>query len=126
MRERVRGFTLLEVLVAFAILALTLGVLLSIFSRALRNIDQGKNYSLAVLYAQSKLAEFGESIPLRPGRFSGDFGGSYQWQAQIEPVRSDPAIPVVLYAIHLSVEWGQGSSRRKLDLDTLRLGTARP
>uniref|UniRef100_UPI0035939C60 type IV pilus modification PilV family protein n=1 Tax=Thiocapsa sp. TaxID=2024551 RepID=UPI0035939C60 len=48
------GFSLLEVLVAFAILAVSLGVLMQIFSQATRTTLLSSQYSRAASLAESK------------------------------------------------------------------------
>jgi type II secretory pathway component PulJ len=51
-RYRQTGMSLLEVLVAFAILALVLGVIMQIFSSGMRASRLGESYSKAVLLAE--------------------------------------------------------------------------
>jgi general secretion pathway protein I len=82
---RQRGFTLLEVLVAFAILALSLGVLIHIFSTGLDNLALGGQYSRAILLAQSRLAALGVEEPLAAGGSSGEFGDGYRWHVTVTP-----------------------------------------
>lgn len=62
-----RGFSLLEVLVAFAILSIALGVLLQIFATGMRNVGLSEEYSQAALYAESILAAYGREAPLAEG-----------------------------------------------------------
>ena len=52
-----RGFSMLEVLVAFVILALVGTALFRLFSGALNNASAADDYSRAVLVAESVLAE---------------------------------------------------------------------
>jgi len=125
--RRCAGFSLLEVLVAFAILSLTLGVILAIFSGGLRNLGQSQSYTEAMLNAQSKLAEIGVTTPLVPGEQQGRIDGNrYRWAAQITAVALQPALRVALYRIHLTVSWGSGADQRAVALDTLRIGPATP
>jgi general secretion pathway protein I len=118
----VRGFSLLEVLVAFAILALTLGVLLNIFSGGLRNLGDGQHYTRAVLDAQSKLAEIGVSRPLAPGEISGEIDDVYRWSARISPLALSPGGLATLYQVDLTVKWGEASAARAVRLQTLKIG----
>lgn len=117
-----RGFSLLEVLVAFAILALTLGVLMNIFSGGLRNLGDGEQYTRAVLQAQSKLSEIGVSQPLTPGETSGEFGASSRWTTQITPVALTPSGNASLYQVDVTVQWGDGTKQRAVSLQTLKIG----
>jgi len=61
------GFSLLEVVVAFAILVLSLGLLIQIFSRALNTTVLSGDYSRAATLAQAHLNAEGIDIPLEPG-----------------------------------------------------------
>ena len=51
--NRQSGFSLLEVLVAFAILSMSLGVLYQAFSNSLRNVGASGDYSRAMIIAVS-------------------------------------------------------------------------
>ena len=79
-----RGFSILEVLVAFVILALVGTALFRLFSGALTNIAVAEDYSRAVLVADSVLAEAAGTLPLREGSQSGtaDEGRIY-WSTRI-------------------------------------------
>ena len=59
-----RGFTLIEVIIAFALLALALTLLLGSLSGAARQVGQADVRSRATLYAQSLLASTGVETPL--------------------------------------------------------------
>lgn len=124
MRGRSKGFSLLEVLVAFAILALSLGALMNIFSGGLRNLGHGRDYTQAALEAQSRLARLGIIDPLVPGTRNGTLPSGDRWQTDITPVSTLPTGHFTLYRIRLQVSWGQEPHPRSLTLDTLRIGPA--
>lgn len=113
---RARGFTLLEVLVAFALLAVALTLLLGTLSGAVRQVGQADLRSRAVLHAQSLLAGIGVQAPLQEGRQQGDWeDGRYQWTLQVRPYVEPhaaagvaPAAPVAsarLLELELRVRW---------------------
>jgi general secretion pathway protein I len=125
-----RGFTLLEVIVAFAVLALALTLLLGTMSGAARQIRESANSGRAALHAQSLLAQLGVGEPLGPGRDQGDFeDGRYQWALDVHPWKDatqpgdaplDPAAPRLL-EIQLDITWGQAGPRERLQMRSLRL-----
>jgi len=63
-RKRQRGFTLIEIIVALAILAVALGALFQAFSTGLRATTVTDRQAAAVMLAQSLLDRIGQDIPL--------------------------------------------------------------
>lgn len=133
-RRGQRGFTLLEVLVAFSILGLSLGVLIQAFGGGLRNTALAEEYTLATLHAESLLAGLGVEEPLQPGELAGEIDGRFRWQARIEeyvpeealddPFAVSDILPVVPYRVALEVFWPGGAGaagERRVTLETLRL-----
>lgn len=127
---RQRGYTLIEVIVAFALLAAALTLLLGSLSGAARQVRDSADAGRAALHAQSLLSQLGVGTPLEPGSDSGEFEqGRYRWALEIarwnDPTQApdamlDPAAPKLL-EIRLGVEWGGGGPRERLLLRTLRL-----
>ncbi|MDP5293438.1 prepilin-type N-terminal cleavage/methylation domain-containing protein [Oceanimonas sp. CHS3-5] len=116
------GFTLLEVLVAFAVLTITLGVLLNIFSLAIRTTQTAQEQQKAVLLAESRLAELDAGYTLRPGVERGEFDDRFAWETRIEEYDSralmDNQTLLILYRLSVVVSW---SENRRYELSTLRL-----
>lgn len=123
------GYTLIEIVVAFAILALGLTLLLGTLSGATRQVRQAGEAGRAGLHAQSLLAEYGE-VP-SPGAREGQLeDGRYRWRLQVAPwndpaprggpLRIDPNAARLLH-LQLQVEWGEGGPRQRLQLSSLRL-----
>jgi general secretion pathway protein I len=127
---RQSGYTLIEVLVAFMILALALTVLLRIFSGGLRNVSVSSDYAAATLIAESRLAAAGIDIPLRPGETSGTEGERFEWTVSVKGYQPWPgyrsaASGVDAYRVTVTVEWPHGDNTRRVGLSTIRLFTER-
>jgi len=88
-KARQYGFTLLEVLVAFVVLALVGGMLLQLFQGGLRNIDSGRHITHASLLAKSKLTELQAITNIESGDFEGRFDETYSWRLSLEPYVQD-------------------------------------
>lgn len=134
---RARGFTLLEVMLAFVLLALAMGLLIGMLANGLHQVTRAENATEATLYAQSLLDPLGTLDPIAPGERSGYFAGErYRWQMQITPI-ADPAprlpvlatpttevlTPPVLYRITLDVSWATGQAGQTVHFTTLRART---
>jgi general secretion pathway protein I len=126
------GFSLLEVLVAFTILALTVTALFRLFSGALTNVSAAEQASRAVLVAESVLAQ-AASGTLREGASSGTADeGRVSWTAQVTPYQPpgvDPelekaseVVPQRLFRVTVNVAYPAASgAERTLVLSTVRL-----
>lgn len=124
---RQRGFTLIEVVVAFSLLAVGLGIMMQIAVDAMRQARDAAEFTEAALYAQSKLDALGVGERLREGGDSGRFGERYEWQLQVAPFEQadlagqEPGTsPVLLYRIDLEVSWERGRQTRQARFSTLR------
>lgn len=119
-RPRQRGLTLLELLVAFAIMAMSLGLLYRIMGSSARNAGELDRYQGAVVLAQSLLA-LRDTVPEGGWQQSGESAG-YQWRIDSAPYAtgvSGPTIPP-LYEVAIAITWDDGGRQRSLDLTTLR------
>jgi len=129
-RRACRGFSLLEVLVAFTILAMLLGALFQVFSGGLRAASAGERYTRATVIAQSRLAALGAEQPLREGVFSGTTDDAYGWRVTVSPYLDDqlPETDRVLLPLTVSVEvfWEDGGTPRTLSLTSIKLAPVQP
>lgn len=126
MRRKEYGFSLIEVLVAFMILAMSLTVLLRIFSTGLGNVALSGDYTEALLVAETQLASAGVSEPLTVGASEGEWDKRYRWQRIVEPYytgadTSSPASPVSAFQVRVSVEWIHKGQAREISISSLRL-----
>ena len=125
--RRARGFTLLEVLVAFIVFVVIFGAVLDALGMAMRNTRRSAEVSEAALWAQSKLDAIGTIEELKEGSDSGEFNARYRWQLEVskqEVERTDgvspDSFPVELYRVELVVSWGDRNRRSEQHFVTLR------
>jgi len=116
--------------VAFAIMALALGVLLRIFGTGLRSSAAAERYSAATLWAESVMAGAGSTWPLDPGEEGGSLTGGYRYRRVVRPYDPGPAtgpLPrVPLVSVGVEVAWTEGEKTRRVVLSSLRLGPPEP
>lgn len=122
------GFTLLEVLVAFVILAGVLGVVMRISAQAMDASLRAAERQQALMLARSQLDRVLARRELLPGSERGDFDlAGFHWELDVMPFtfpeQENELLETIIlpYRIDLRVYWGQNY---ELQLTTLRLGVA--
>lgn len=128
-RNKEAGFTLVEVVVALAILALSLAVLLSVISNGIQRADNAKKLAQAGSLAQSLLAKLGSETPIQQGQTSGEFPEGFRWRVRTEPYGDavdQRHWPVAAYTVSVEVLWGNAPDERSVVLTTLRLAPKEP
>ena len=119
-RRRNRGFTLIEVLVALAILGLSFAVLFRAMSTGLRNEQAAESATTRVLAGRSVLERVGVEIPLEPGTLEGTLAHGGSWVLTLTPLHRDAAsMTASLFRAELTVTGDDGGL---LHLTTIKLG----
>jgi general secretion pathway protein I len=123
-----QGFSLLEILIAFSILALSLGILLKIFSAGVNTAVVAEDYTAAVQIAESLMAKTGVETPLQANQASGVENEKYHWLVEVSPFEFNPenvdptALTAVLFKVRVTVSWGDDNvNDRQIELTTLKL-----
>ncbi len=133
MMNRTRGFSLLEVLVAFVVLAVLGAALSRLFGGALNNIDSANAWGRALEVAQSQLTLASMEMPLRPGTTSGK-DGEVKWEVVIEPyvppadigetfgvMNLDALQPMKIYRLVATVAFPGMGAERTLSIATTKV-----
>ena len=130
-----KGFSLLEILVAFAILSLSIGILLRIFAGGGFIARTADDYYRAVITAESLMGGTGLESPLSPGITHGVTESGYRWTKTISPYPFNPQpsgnMPDLTsknnsggylpFWVSLEIEWGPEEDPRAFSLESLRL-----
>ena len=111
------GFTLLELLLAFMVFALSFATVLEILSGSLRNTVRARQYTEAALTAQSVIDQLGLDIPLEAGTSMVGEAGEYRWDIELfeyadsgdnpQTVELAELTNIELLQVELLVSWGQ-------------------
>ena len=132
-RPKSGGFTLLEVLLAFVIFAISFSVVLQIISGSIRNTTRSKQYTEVALIAQSVMDTVGLDIPIESGTDASGESGDYRWHLQIYeyevPEQSEADVDTLLIAeltgtdllqVELLVSWGDPPNDRFRRFSTVK------
>jgi general secretion pathway protein I len=121
-----KGFTLMEIMVAFAILGIALTLIMELFAGGLRLGRKSQEYSRAVFYGRQLLEELclkkEFSGPVEEGVFE---GSDYRWRYEIEPVflvdvDKEKKFPLNIFKIKVFVFWPNGDKEKNLFFETIK------
>ena len=121
---RAAGFTLLEVLVAVAIVAIALVTFMGLHLRSLDATIRAQDLTTAVLLAQGKIASMGEfpNTGAEQGRFEGPELERFQWATAVtehtlEALPDGGGQPVAVRRLAVTVFWADGQQTHHYTLE---------
>lgn len=121
-KKRQLGLTLIEILVAFVMMAISVALILQIIGKSNRSISISDEYNHASIIAESLLSS--TLYPNSLEETSGAVADKFFWQYSISPYESSDYSAknnFQLYEINISVEWNSNHDKRNVKLSTLRL-----
>jgi general secretion pathway protein I len=116
------GFTLLEVLVAVAIVAIVLVTLLHLHARSLDATIHAQDLTTAVLLAQTKMAALGPAPT--PGEEQGVYDdpelNRFRWATAVVDHALNPpgGLPVTVLHMVVTIFWADGQQQRHYTLES--------
>jgi general secretion pathway protein I len=117
------GFTLLEVLVAVAIVAIALVTFMGLHLRSLDATIRAQDLTTAVLLAQGKVATMGEfpDTGAEQGKFEGPDLERFQWATAVTEhtldALSDGGQTVTVRRLEVTVSWADGQQTHHYTLE---------
>lgn len=125
-----RGFTLLELLLAFVVFALSFATVLEILSGSMRNTVRARHYSEAALTAQSLMDQVGLEFPLELGFTAEGESGEYDWLVEVyeyqgtgestHSVELAELTGIDLLQVDLVITWGEPPREQERRFSTVR------
>jgi general secretion pathway protein I len=88
MRRREAGFTLVEVVVAFAIVTIILAALYQAIAGAYRGYARIQLREQALALVRAQLEAVGSEEPLQPGERTGTYATGVAWRLTVEPAET--------------------------------------
>jgi general secretion pathway protein I len=125
----VRGFSLLEVIAAILLLAVTFGALMEVAGGSIRLSQNASEHTQAALWARSLMDTRFALDPIQTGVTQGRFDDHYRWRLQVTPWVGPGVEPAAnanamqMYRLDLDVMWGAAPFERKAHFSTLRIGS---
>ncbi len=110
------GFTLIEVIIAMALLSICLVMIMQLFAGGLKSARTSCDYTRAVIIAKDKM----EELSINPVSESGEFEEGYRWETEALPYEEGEGYN--LMKIKVKVFWGDVSNReRSIELVSLKV-----
>ena len=119
------GFTLIEILVAISILAISLAVILQLFSGGLKSSRLSDEYTRGIFHAREKMGEVLLSKEVSAGETEGEFSDSFRWKCQIELIEGveedEEKLPFNMFNIRVDIVWDVGDKEKRFQVSTIKI-----
>ncbi|MBF0566541.1 MAG: prepilin-type N-terminal cleavage/methylation domain-containing protein [Nitrospirae bacterium] len=115
------GFTLIETMVAIAIMAIGLTTLMQLFSGSLRLVTYSEDYTRAAILAQARMREVMYDKDLQENAFSEKIGSRYMADVNIQQVDKEKTsnLGYDLYSIKVDIKWRNGLGSKSFAINTI-------
>jgi general secretion pathway protein I len=119
------GFTLLEVLVAFAILGIAVTVVFQLFAADLRAVRASEDYVAASVRAQTRMREVLDDDALTERAWSETTADGYRVDVVVSPALAERTkdLQVQLLDVALTIYWVKDSRSKTMTVRTMKMIT---
>jgi len=117
-----KGFTLLEILVALAILATAVTIIFQLFSASLRNIAVSEDVVAASVRAEAKMREVLSKEELTEDSWTENTDDGYTFAVNISETlqQKTDSLSIQLLQIDVAITWTKNTKERSLRLKTYK------
>jgi type II secretion system protein I len=118
-----KGFTLLEVLVSLALMAIAVTLLMQLFSADLRAISRSGDLTWASVMADARIKKIVDELSPDAASWSEVTQDGYRMDVSISEALNErtESLPFKLMEVSLTVGWTEGRKEKSLRLNTLKL-----
>jgi type II secretion system protein I len=118
-----KGFTLLEVLVSLALMAIAVTLLMQLFSADLRAISRSGDLTWASVKADARIKKIVDELSPDAASWSEVTQDGYRMDVSINEALKErtESLPFKLMEVSLTVGWTEGRKEKSLRLKTLKL-----
>jgi type II secretion system protein I len=118
-----QGFTLLEILVALAILSTAVTIVFQLFSASLRNIAASEDHITATMRAEAKMREILNKKDLAENSWTETTDDGYRYTVKVSKTLEEKtgSLEVDVMEVDLFVDWVRGIKERSFRLKTLKM-----
>lgn len=122
-RTGIKGFTLLEVLVALAVMAIAVTLVIQLFSANLRSIAASRDMTQAIARADSRIRGILTDESLAERAWSEATEDGYRFDLSVSEILKERTdnLPVALMEVILTTHWVSGRKEKSFTLKTVRV-----
>lgn len=118
--KRVDGFTLIEVIVAMAILGISLVLIMQLFSAGLKSAKASCDYTIAIVHAKDKMEELSQTL----ANDSGTFEDGFKWETEIQDYKQIDESDYKLNKLIVKILWPDALKQQKsIEIVSLKMLT---
>lgn len=134
MADHQQGFSLIETLVALALLGLVSGTVYSSYTASMLGSEESAQTALATRFAKSKLDEISAIGVLDESRHQGTTGDGFRWRVEVTPIKDQETsvaqagrqprgqrAAALAALVTVTVSWQGRNADRSVELTTVRL-----
>lgn len=123
MRIEQKGFTLLEVLVALAVMAIAVTMVAQLFSANLRSVAASVDTAQALVRAEARIREIISNDSMTEKVWNETADDGYRYNVSVSEILKDRTdnLNVKLMEINLTIYWTAGLKEKKFNLRTVKM-----